>query len=115
MKRLFAITAMLACAACQPALASTGIPTDLNQAPEKFCFVAGVMSASIMQRVNIGIPIEVIYDEVNALSDKALSVYLNETTTIAYQFSDHSSGPVPIKEFAAWNYQRCMGDMKPKG
>jgi len=114
MKRLFAITAMLVSVSCQPALASTGIPTDLNHAPEKFCFVAGVMSASIMERVNVGMPLEVIYRETNNLSNKQMGAYLNETATMAAQFANHSSGPVPVKEFSQWIYQRCLEGLKPK-
>jgi hypothetical protein len=106
--RILAIAAMTLAASCQPVMASQIFPTNLHHQPEKFCFVAGVISASIMARLNVGYPVEYVYEEVNELDHKELSTYLNESVTLASQFAWAAKGPVPPKEFAQWNYQRCM-------
>lgn len=111
MKRLIAALALATCA--MPAMADK-IPADLHMQPEKFCFVAGVISAGIMERFNVGRPIEYTYAEVNRLDQPELRTYLNESVTLAGQFYRHAGEPVEPKQFAQWNYQRCMSTMKPK-
>lgn len=106
-------TALLAIAMIQPAVAETKIPADIHLQPEKFCLVAGVISAGIMERLNVGYPKDYVYAEVNALENPQLRAYLNETVTHASQFASHSSEPIPVKQFAAWNYKRCMLVMTP--
>lgn len=97
-----------------PSIAQSTIPHNLNQDPEKFCFVAGVISAGIMERLNVGYRQEYVYDEVNRLEQPQLRAYLNETVTLAAQFAQHSSEPVEPEWFAQWNYERCLIAMKPR-
>lgn len=112
MKTLTAALIVLAAASCQPVMAEPKFPVDLHLQPEKFCFVAGVISAGIMERLNVGYRPEPMYAEMNRIDQPQLSTYLNETVSLAVQFANHSSEPVPPKEFAKWNYQRCMRTMK---
>lgn len=105
---------ILMAALTAPAIAQSTIQANLNQDPEKFCFVAGVISAGIMERLNVGYRQEYVYDEVNRLEQPQLRAYLNESVTLAAQFAQHSSGPVQPKWFAEWNYERCLIAMKPR-
>lgn len=105
---------ILMAALAAPAVAQSTIPANLNQDPEKFCFVAGVISAGIMERLNVGYRQEYVYDEVNRLEQPQLRAYLNETVTLAAHFNRHSSEPVDPKWFAEWNHQRCLIAMKPR-
>jgi hypothetical protein len=115
MKKALALaTSILMACLTAPAIAQSKIPSNLNQDPEKFCFVAGVISAGIMERLNVGYRQEYVYDEVNRLDQPQLRAYLNETVALAAQFAQHSSGPVEPKLFAEWNYQRCLIAMKPR-
>lgn len=107
-------TSILMAALTAPAIAQSTIPANLNQDPEKFCFVAGVISAGIMERLNVGYRQEYVYDEVNRLDQPQLRAYLNESVTLAAQFAQHSSEPVAPKMFAEWNYERCLIAMKPR-
>lgn len=105
---------ILMAALTAPAIAQSKIPHDLNQDPKKFCFVAGVISAGIMERLNVGYRQEYVYDEVSRLEQPQLRAYLNESVTLAAQFAQHSSEPVQPKWFAEWNYERCLIAMKPR-
>ena len=105
---------ILVAALTATAIAQSKIPYDLDQDPERFCFVAGVISAGIMERLNVGYRQEYVYDEVNRLEQPQLRAYLNESVTLAAQFAQHSSEPVEPKLFAEWNYQRCLIAMKPR-
>jgi hypothetical protein len=106
-------TSILMAALTAPAIAESKIPHDLNQDPEKFCFVAGVISAGIMDRTDAGYPREYMYSWVNKLEQPQLRAFLNETVTLADQFAKHSSEPVDKIQFATWNCQRCMAIMAP--
>lgn len=106
--------ALLAISVSVPAMARPDIPADLHHQPEKFCLVAGVISAGIMERVNVGYNPEYVYEEMNRIDHLQLRIYLNESVTLAQQFATHHAGPVPPKEFAKWNYQRCIRAMTPK-
>ncbi len=108
------IPAFIAIAMIQSAMAEPKIPADIHLQPEKFCLVAGVISAAIMDRFNAGHPKEYVHAEVNALENIQLRAYLNESVTQASQWSEHSRDPIPVKEFASWNYQRCMLVMTPQ-
>lgn len=109
---LLAATLMTA-AMTSPAIAQSKIPANLHQYPEKFCFVAGVVSAGIMARTNAGYDREYLYHDVNQMEQPQLRAFLNETVTLASQFAQHSSGPVDVKMFAEWNHERCLAAMKP--
>lgn len=112
MKKIIAAAA-IALASATTAQADSRIPADLHLHPAKFCFVAAVMSAGIMERFNVGQPIEYTYAEINRLQQEQLRTYLNETTTIAGQFYRHNGGAVDVKRFANWNHERCLRTMKP--
>lgn len=110
------IAALLAATAisCAYAESKSPFPADLPAHPEKFCLVAGVISAGVMEKINVGYPVEVVYDDVNKLSQRELSVFMNESVTLAMQFADHSDLPIPPKQFAQWNYDRCITAMAPR-
>lgn len=109
-----AILTLLIAALAAPEVVQSSIPKDLDKDPEKLCFVAGVISAGIMERFNVGYRKEYVYDEVNRLEQPQLRAFLNESVTIAAQFSQHSSDPVEPKAFAEWNHERCLIAMKPR-
>lgn len=102
------------CFASSVTAAEPKFPADLHVNPDKFCFVAGVISAGIMERLKVGYNPEYVYEEVSRIDHKLLRIYLNETVTLAQQFSMHSRDPVPPKDFAEWNYQRCLRAMGTK-
>jgi hypothetical protein len=107
MKR-FAAVAIISAALSQTAMAESKIPSNLHHFPAKFCMVAGVMSAFIMERRNMGEPIEYLYEEVSQIEHKQLRDYMRETVSMTTWFDPMTPG----KWFGQWNYNRCMEAMK---
>jgi hypothetical protein len=103
MKR-FAVAALIAVSLCQPVMADSKIPNDIHKKPALFCLVAGAMSNIVMKRINLGEPIEYLYEEAAALENPQLRAYMLQSVTMA------SWAPLqtPGGQFSEWNYQRCL-------
>lgn len=106
--KIIAIAALALATACQPAMAESKIPSNIHHFPAKFCMVAGVMSAFIMERRNQGEPIEYLYEEASQIEQKQLRTYMLETVSMTTWFDPMTPG----KWFGQWNYNRCMEAMK---
>jgi hypothetical protein len=104
----FAAVAIIAAGLSLSAVAEAKIPSNLHHFPAKFCMVAGVMSSFIMDRRNMGEPIEYLYEEVSQIEQKQLRDYMRETVSMTNWFGPETPG----KWFGQWNYNRCMEAMK---
>lgn len=105
--RILAIATLVLSASFQPVMAETKIPPDLHKDPKKFCMLIGVLSSVIMERRNMGEPIEDLYEGVAKFEHPQLRKFLVESVSRSLQF------PPTVKEtdFGELEYQRCMRAM----
>lgn len=102
--KIIASAALALAVACQPVMAESKIPADIQKEPAKFCLLVGVMASFIMERRNLGESMESLYADAAKIEHPQLRAFVIDSVSRSLRYPAMTKGTA----FGEDEYQSCV-------